>query len=58
MIIVGAGDQFEVLGNIPMGDSEGTRATLADQQRRPLHPHPRRRSIASGSSAVFLPLSS
>jgi outer membrane protein assembly factor BamB len=29
VIIVGAGDQFEVLGNIPMGDSEGTRATIA-----------------------------
>jgi len=29
VFIVGAGDQFEILGNIPMGDSEGTRATIA-----------------------------
>lgn len=29
VFIVGAGDQFELIANIPMGDSEGTRATIA-----------------------------
>ena len=29
VFVVGTGDQFELLGNIPMGDSEGTRATIA-----------------------------
>ena len=29
VFVIGAGDQFEVLGNIAMGDSEGTRATIA-----------------------------
>jgi outer membrane protein assembly factor BamB len=29
VFVVGTGDQFELLANIPMGDSEGTRATIA-----------------------------
>jgi len=29
VFVVGTGDQFEVLGTIAMGDSEGTRATIA-----------------------------
>ena len=29
VFVIGTGDHFEVLGNIPMGDSEGTRATIA-----------------------------
>jgi outer membrane protein assembly factor BamB len=29
VFVVGAGDKFEILGNIAMGDSEGTRATIA-----------------------------
>jgi outer membrane protein assembly factor BamB len=29
VFVVGTGDKFELLGNIPMGDSEGTRATIA-----------------------------
>jgi len=29
VFVIGAGDKFEVLGNVPMGDSEGTRATIA-----------------------------
>ncbi len=29
VFVTGTGDQFELLGNIPMGDSEGTRATIA-----------------------------